>query len=358
MSDRTPHPSPSPAEAEDAPSPAAEALVWLGGTRFERRRIDVPALSDGQSLILLTTATVCGSDRHTVTGHRPGACPSVLGHEGVGVVEASAGGLPLGQRVVFAVTAVCGDCAHCRRGLSAKCVEVAKVGHESATSGWPLSGTYASHIVLPRGVAVVSVPDSVTDPVAATAGCAVATVMAALESAGELAGRRVFVNGVGMLGLTAVAAAKARRAAEVIAVDPAPARLRLAARAGADTLVAEGTAMPAAVDVALEFSGAAAGVRACLDSLGTGGTAVLVGSVAPGPPVALDPERLVRGWHTITGVHNYEPRHLRQAVDFLAGDGTAMPWDDILGGPIGLAQLPAEFARPGPGLRTVVDLRG
>lgn len=358
-----------PADAQPAPAgiqpavanqsrpstpPTADALVWLGGDSFERQTLTVPTLSAGESLIRLTTATVCGSDRHTVAGHRPGACPSVLGHEGVGRVVATEAGPTVGDRVVFAVTSVCGSCVSCRRGLSAKCAQVAKVGHESTASGWALSGTYASHIVLPRGIAVAVVPDSVPDAVAATAGCAVATVMAVLDAAGDLTGRRVFVNGLGMLGLTAVAAAKSRGAAEVIAFDPAPDRGRLAEAAGADTLVTAD--LPSDVDVAIELSGAEAGVRSCLDALGIGGTAVLAGSVSPGPQVPIDPEHIVRGWRTITGVHNYEPRHLLQAVDFLAGDGADMPWEDILGGPIGLDDLPAEFAHPTPGLRTVVDL--
>ncbi|VEW10812.1 L-threonine 3-dehydrogenase [Brevibacterium casei] len=346
---------PAPADRPRPTTPqTADALVWLGGDSFERQTLTVPTLSAGETLIRLTTATVCGSDRHTVAGHRPGAYPSVLGHEGVGRVAATQAGLTVGDRVVFAVTSVCGTCVNCRRGLSAKCAQVAKVGHESTASGWALSGTYASHIVLPRGVAVAVVPDSVPDAVAATAGCAVATVMAVLDAAGDLTDRRVFVNGLGMLGLTAVAAAKSRGAAEVIAFDPAPDRGRLAEAAGADTIVTAD--LPGDVDVAIELSGAEAGVRSCLDALGIGGTAVLAGSVSPGPQVAIDPEHIVRGWRTITGVHNYEPHHLVQAVDFLAGDGADMPWEDILGGPIGLDDLPAEFAHPSPGLRTVVDL--
>ncbi|WP_231444522.1 alcohol dehydrogenase catalytic domain-containing protein [Brevibacterium zhoupengii] len=333
-----------------------EAVVWLGGDQFETRSFDRPELAEGESLIRLTTATVCGSDRHTVRGRRPGACPSVLGHEGVGVVEDSRAGLLLGQRVVFSVTSVCGNCENCRRGLSAKCQSVAKVGHESTGSGWALSGTYASHIYLPAGVAVVPVPDSVPDAVAATAGCAVATVMAMLEAAGDLRGRRVFVNGLGMLGLTAVAATQSRDAAEVLAFDPTPQRQDLALFTGASTILEE--EMPTDVDVALELSGTTAGVETCVASLGIGGTAVLAGSVSPGPNIEINPEQLVRGWRTITGVHNFEPHHLQEAVDFLAADGGNMPWESILGGPIGLSDLAQEFAEPSKGLRTVVDIEG
>lgn len=83
---------------------------------------------------------------------------------------------------------------------------------------------------------------------------------------------------------------------------------------------------------------------------------MLAGSVSPSPDVEISPERIVRGWHTITGVHNYEPRHLQEAVDFLAADGGVLPWEEILGGPISLADLPLEFAEPSDGLRTVVEI--
>ena len=346
--------APATSAIEDAER--ARAVVWLGGDDFETQSFDLPDLAEGESLIRLTTATVCGSDRHTVRGRRPGPHPSVLGHEGVGIVEDSRAGLPLGQRVVFSVTSVCGDCANCRRGLTAKCSTVAKVGHESTDSGWALSGTYASHIHLPAGVAAVPVPDSVPDAVASTAGCAVATVMAMLESAGDLRGRRVFVNGLGMLGLTAVAAAQSRGAAEVLAFDPTPRRQDLALFAGASTIMED--EMPADVDVALELSGTTSGVQTCLASVGTGGTTVLAGSVSPGPDVSINPEQVVRGWRTITGVHNFEPHHLQEAVDFLAADGGNMPWENILGGPIGLSELAQEFAEPSSGLRTVVYVDG
>ena len=92
----------------------------------------------------LTTATVCGSDRHTVRGRRPGACPRrsrTRGHRRGRGFAVWAPARPtrgllghLGMREV----------QNCRRGLSAKCQSVAKVGHESTDSGWALSGTYAS----------------------------------------------------------------------------------------------------------------------------------------------------------------------------------------------------------------------
>jgi threonine 3-dehydrogenase len=344
-------------------SGTASAVVWRGGSSFETVEVHLPQPGPGETLVRLTAATVCGSDRHTVSGRRQAPCPSVLGHEGVGVVVASngghtVGGAPLvpGMRVVFGVTRTCGECEPCRRGLTAKCTSVQKAGHESFNSDWPLSGTYASHILLRDGQAVVTVPEALQDGVAATAGCAVATVMAMLEQAGDLTGRRVLVNGLGMLGIVAVAATFQRGAAEVVAMDLNADRLGLAQGLGA-TALSPATGHPGTVDASLELSGAPAGVRTCIDSLGIGGTAVLAGSVAPAGTIEVDPEWLVRGWRTITGVHNYEPRHLQQAVDFLASVGGGLPWTDILDGPIAADRLAEEFQRNDvPRLRTVLTM--
>lgn len=333
----------------------ARAQVWEGGQHFRQVDLPLPELAEGEILVRLSAATVCGSDRHTVSGRRSGACPSILGHEGVGEVAASRRqGIAAGQRVVFSVTATCGECTYCRRGLSAKCTSVLKAGHESTDSAWPLSGTYATHIHIRAGQAVAVVPETVPDAVASTAGCAVATVMAVLEQAGDLHGRSVLVTGVGMLGMIALAAVRASGAAHVIASDLNPRNLALVADL-ADELVAPGGTHQ--VDVALEFSGAASAVSECLASLNIGGTAVLAGTVAPVGEIPVDPEWLVRGWRTVTGVHNYEPHHLNEAVAFLESEGERLPWDAVLGGPVTLGELPAVFAAEPGTPRVVLDLR-
>ena len=70
----------------------------------------------------------------------------------------------------------------------------------------------------------------------------------------------------------------------------------------------------------------------------------------------IDPEQLVRGWRTVTGVHNYEARHLIEAVDFFATDGKDLPWDRMLGTLLDLADLASAFDRPDGAYRTPVWL--
>ncbi|MFT7836889.1 zinc-binding dehydrogenase [Saccharothrix sp. BKS2] len=302
----------------------------------------------GEVLVRVDLATVCGSDLHTVSGRRPSPEPSVLGHEQVGTVVAvgegdarCVDGAPVvqGMRVVWSVTASCGDCDRCARGFPQKCRRLRKYGHEPLDDTAPLTGGFATHCVLLPGTAIVAVPGGVPDAVAAPASCATATVTAVIAAAGPLEGRRVLVTGAGMLGVTAVAMASAA-GAHVVVVDPDPARREQALRFGAAEI---GDRTPADVDVALELSGKPVAVDACLRSLAVGGTAVLAGSVSPGEPVALDPERVVRGLHTVVGVHNYRPVDLQDAVRFLAAHHRTHPFAELVAGRFGLGEVDAAF---------------
>ncbi|CDP86025.1 MULTISPECIES: zinc-binding dehydrogenase [Mycolicibacterium] len=325
------------------------AAVWTG-SGVDMRTVPVPELGDGEVLVRVRLATVCGSDLHTVMGRRPAPCPSVLGHEAVGDVVAVGPGADaqVGQRVIWSVTVVCGSCSRCRSGLSAKCLSVRKVGHEPFDGDWPLSGSYAAHVVLPRGTTIVAVPGTLPDAVAAPAACATATVMATLEAAGDLKARRVLINGAGMLGLTAVAAC-ASAGAEVQVIDRNPDRMALAARFGG--LVSD----HGPVDVAIDYTGSTVAVSEALGRLDIGGTLVLAGSVTPGPPLSVDPETVVRHWLTITGVHNYEPRHLHQAVEFLDRTRERYPWESLVVAPVPLEDIEEALRTPPSGkLRTAV----
>lgn len=208
---------------------------------------------------------------------------------------------------------------------------------------------------------VVVVPDLLPDFAASIATCAGATVMACMEQAGPLAGKRVLVMGIGMLGLIAVEAAIRGCATEVVAVDRNQTRLDWARELRAVVPDPSGSgddSEPEPFDVTLEFSGSEFGVATCIEKLDTGGRAVLAGSVATSPTYALDPEWLVRGWRTITGVHNYEPRHLERAVEFLAD--SQIDWDTVVSEPIALENVPAEVqaaAASDAFLRAAVQLR-
>ena len=109
-------------------------------------------------------------------------------------------------------------------------------------------------------------------------------------------------------------------------------------------------------DVVLELAGVATSVASALTLVRTGGTLVLAGTVLPTAAVPLDPEQVVRRMLTIRGVHNYHPRDLVTALDFLAGPGRAFPFDSLIAGEYPLEQAEEAFAcaHSRPGVRVVV----
>ncbi len=334
----------------------ASVQAWTGGSHFRNLTVNLPALAPGEALATVDLATICGSDIHTISGRRTGPHPSILGHEAVGrIVSLGVGGaqdfhgreLQPGDRVIWSVTVACGRCDRCRAGVTAKCVDLLKTGHEPLDGDWGLSGGYASHIHLRQGITVVSVPDKVSDAAAAPVACATATVMAVMEAAGPLTGKRVLISGAGMLGIVACAVATHRGASAVHVRDINPDRLALAREFGATDAAAPNTDRPGlAVDIAVDLSGAAKAVESAFASLDIAGRMVLAGSVSPGPAVSLDPERMVRSLLSVTGVHNYEPKHLQEAMDFVHETRESYQWDALVEEPRALAELPLLMQPP------------
>lgn len=316
--------------------PSAVAKVWLG-VEQKHETVAVPGvgLGPGDVLVAIELSTVCGSDVHTVQGHRSAAAPLVLGHESVGRVIAVASGgahtadgtdLRTGDRVVWSVTVSCGTCDRCAAGYTQKCRSLAKYGHERIGPRWELTGGFASHVHLRAGTAIVRVPEVLPAGVLAPASCATATAWAAVArgAAGRsLEGVRVLVYGAGLVGISAVAIA-VDEGAEVTVVDPSAPRRAFAERFGATAVAtADGPA-----DVVIEASGHA--VADAIAAADIGGTVVLVGSVFPADAVPFDAESVVRRLVTVTGVHNYTGDELAAAVAFLAGRGRGYPFTEVV----------------------------
>ncbi len=108
--------------------------------------------------------------------------------------------------------------------------------------------------------------------------------------------------------------------------------------------------------VAIEASGSSASVQTALQSVDVGGVVVLVGSVSPGPSVELDPEAVVRGLLTVTGVHNYAPKHLQHAIEFLATSPRARAFEALVGTTYPLAELDAALADAATGVHVRVGV--
>lgn len=326
---------------------------------FVRHTYDVPAPRAGERLVRVVATTVCGSDLHTWEGRRTCATPTILGHEIVGELVASAPDCPdhdrrgrplaVGSRVTWGIVAACGACGQCRRNLPQKCQAGVKYGHERATGRRLLTGGLAGHCLLAPGTEVVALDDSLPLAVACPASCATATVAGAVAACAPSAGAVVGILGCGMLGLTATAMVAAG-GGTAIAVDPEPSRRRRAARFGAaravspDALADAAAALaPGGLDAVIEVSGRNAAFAAGVEALRVGGTIVLVGSVSPAPDVPVSLEAIVRRCLTIRGLHNYRPDDLVAAVAFLERHHGTYPFAELVSAWFPLAEVDAAF---------------
>jgi putative phosphonate catabolism associated alcohol dehydrogenase len=324
-------------------------------------------LSTGELRVTILSCTLCQSDLATFTGRRREAVPTVLGHEMVGAIvefgpgtatiDAAGRACQVGDRIVWSVVASCGTCDRCQRDLPQKCRVGFKYGHAATTLDAPDGGGLADVLTLHRGTTWFRVPDALPTPIAALATCAGATVVAVLAAAGPIAGRRVLVSGAGLLGVLACAMAADACAASITARDPDARARSQALRFGATTVEAPNEADPEErFDIALELAGRAESVQAGLNRLEIGGTLVLAGTVSNGNSIPFDPERCVRGLHTVRGVHNYHPRDLGTALEFLTRTSSTIPHHDLIAGTFALADAAAAFAAApaAPGRRIVV----
>ncbi len=362
------------------------AVFHKPGSPLTLETYELPRLRPGEFLVRITCATLCGSDVHTFLGRRSTPLPTVLGHEIMGFVEAigpprghSCGAdqtacdyfgqrLEIGDRITWSIAASCGDCFFCQHNIPQKCVRLFKYGHERIAPDHPLSGGLAEYCHLAAGTAILRLPDTLPDVVACPANCATASIAAGFRVAGNCMGESVLIQGAGMLGLTATAMASSTGAREVIVCDVDAKRLQRAPQFGATEtllirddepeLIASVRELTAGrgVDLALELSGSPKAVQIGVRLLRIGGRYVLIGSTFPTPPVALDPESIVRQLVTIVGNHNYTPKDLAEAVRFLSKHGHDFPFADLVHDEFSLHDVEAAFrqAIAGDSLRVAV----
>ncbi len=323
---------------------------------------DLPErIEPGAALCRIRMSTICGSDLHTISGRRQEPTPIILGHEILGRIAALGPGLerdgfgdPLrvGDRVSWSIMACCGACDYCGLGLPQKCRALRKYGHTSCSTPPHLTGGYAEHVYLFPGTAIYRVPEELSDEVATPANCALSTVINAVETIGLEAGETVLIQGAGLLGLNLVALCREAGAARVFVTDVSPARLELARRFGADGCwnVAAADAGQTAqyvleqtggrgADVAFEVCGARQAVLEAVDALRIGGRYLIAGLVTPGSDLGLDGNQLTRKCLTLKGIHNYHPRHLGQALQFLQQHAASYPYAELVGAAFPLERI-------------------
>jgi len=152
--------------------------------------------------------------------------------------------------------------------------------------------------------------------------------------------------------------AKTRGARLVIGLDSVTDRLEAAKKFGADVVIdisgrseddvvgeVRKLAPPDGVDAVIEVCGVPDVITAGLKMLRIGGRYTLGGIVTPDANVTLDANMFVKKWITLRGIHNYHPRHLIQALDFVVANKDHFPFRDIVDSTFKLDDLNEAFKR-------------
>ena len=304
------------------------AVLFEENKPLEVVEVDLADPGPGEVRVRLAATGLCASDWHTMTGAIPSPTPSVLGHEGAGVVVSVGQGVRRvapGDHVVLSWVPNCGYCRYCETGRPNLCATATPAllagtlvsgARRLSHRGLPLYhysflSTFAEETVVDEAACVV-VRDDVPLSVAALVGCAVTTGYGAVVNRARVGpGATVLVFGAGGVGLSAVMAARASGARHVVAVEPEATKRSLALEVGATHAVdpssedVGGTVRALTdgegVDVAIEAAGRVELVGVAFGLTRRGGTIVCVGVPAVGSTVSLPGPDLVRHEKVVTG---------------------------------------------------------
>jgi threonine dehydrogenase-like Zn-dependent dehydrogenase len=226
-----------------------KAVVFHGVGDIRLENVPEPEIQEPMDAIVrITTSAICGTDLHMVRGTMAGMAPgTILGHEGVGIVEDIGRGvrnLRKGDRVVIPSTIACGYCSYCRAGYYAMCDNANPNGKHAGPAFFggprasgPFNGLQAEYARIPfANVGLVKLPGNVTDDQAITISDIFPTGYFGADVAEIESGDVVAVFGCGPVGLMAIVSARLMGAGRVIAIDHVPDRLERARQLGAEVI--------------------------------------------------------------------------------------------------------------------------
>jgi threonine dehydrogenase-like Zn-dependent dehydrogenase len=226
-----------------------KAVVFHGIGDIRLDNVPEPKLQERtDAVVRLTASAICGTDLHFIRGTFPGTKPgTILGHEGIGIVEEVGGGvrnLKRGDRVVIPSTVSCGNCSYCRSGYTAQCDDANPNGAAAGTvffGGPPaaggLDGLQAEYARVPMAYQnLIRLPDAITDDQAILMSDIYPTAYFGAHLAEVRDGDVVAVWGAGPVGLFSVLSAFQLGASRVIALDEHADRLDRARLLGAETV--------------------------------------------------------------------------------------------------------------------------
>jgi S-(hydroxymethyl)glutathione dehydrogenase/alcohol dehydrogenase len=287
------------------------------------QEVDLAEPRPGEVLVRLVACGVCHTDLYTASGADPsGYAPTVLGHEGAGVVERVGEGVESvrpGDRVVTLFSPQCRECVHCLDERTNLCLAIRKqqnLGYlpdgtaRLSRDGEPIrhfmgTSTFAEYTVMPEIALAKIAPEAPLDE-ACVFACGLSTGLgAALNTAKVRAGSTCVVFGAGLVGLGAVAGCRLAGAERIVAVDLSPGRLELARGQGATDVITAGPETVQQVveltggfgaDYTFEATGLVAVMRQAVESARMGwGLATVCGVAGRGETLEVVPRFLITG---------------------------------------------------------------
>jgi len=252
---------------------------------------EVPNPAENEILIKVDAAGICGTDRHLFKGEFPATPDRTLGHEFCGIVvdRGSNVKIPIGSRVTCDPNIWCGECDSCRRGRVNLCKNNIAVGIQR-------NGGFAEYCCFPAHKAHI-LPDTLHPHFGAFAE-PLACTLHGIDIANPQLGERVTIIGGGVIGLLAVQLAKLA-GAEVMLITRNKAKQNLALELGADYVASNaGESLrqwPHGADIVLECAGVSSTVEMAPSLTRTGGRVVVLGVLARGEAIPIQPfDLLVR----------------------------------------------------------------
>lgn len=299
------------------------AVLEEFGAPLAVRDIDLAEPKAGEVLVRLVACGVCHTDLYTASGADPsGYAPTVLGHEGAGVVESVGDGVTSvapGDHVVTLFSPQCRECIHCKSTRTNLCLAIREQQNKGflpdgtarlSLDGEPVrhfmgTSTFAEYTVMPE-IALAKITPEAPLHHACLFACGLSTGLgAAMNTAKVEAGSTCVVFGAGMVGLGAVAGCRLQGAERIVCVDLSADRLELARGQGATETLIGGADIVERIleltdgfgaDYTFEATGLVAVMRQAVESARMGwGLCTVAGVAGKGETLDIIPRYLITG---------------------------------------------------------------
>jgi len=301
------------------------AVAWGPNQDLVIEEVDVMLPKAGEVLIKIVASGVCHTDAYTLSGADPeGIFPTILGHEGGGIVEQVGEGVTsvkVGDHVIPLYTPECGECKFCLSGKTNLCQKIRATQGKGLMpdgttrfykDGKPIyhymgCSTFSEYTVLPEISLAKVNPEAPLEEVCLL-GCGVTTGMGAVTNTAKVEpGASVAVFGLGGIGLSAIIGAKMAGAGRILAIDINTRKFDLARKLGAtDCINPKDYEQPiqdviveltdGGVDYSFECIGNVDVMRSALECCHKGwGESVIIGVAGAGQEISTRPFQLVTG---------------------------------------------------------------